>query len=66
MLNDVVTDIKNTDITNKNPDETSKVLVTLENSLIKLLQEADNPNHKLSLILFNHFNKNRKNKYKFS
>jgi len=60
MLDDVVSDIKQVIVTKENLNETSKVVIELDNYNIKNLQEADNPSHKTSLILQQFFQKDEK------
>jgi len=55
MLNDVVNEIKQVIVTEDNFNDSSKITVDLENCFIKQLQEADDPNHKLSIILYKHY-----------
>jgi len=55
MLNDDVSEIKQVVVTDDNFNDSTKVMLKLENCFIKQLQDADYPNHKLSKILFLHF-----------
>jgi len=57
MLNDVVEDIKQITITDDNLYESTTVKLKIDNYYIKNLQEADDPDHKISLILQQHFQK---------
>ena len=55
MLNDDVSEIKQVVVTDDNFNDSTKVMLKLENCFIKQLQDADYPNHKLSKILLQHF-----------
>ncbi len=55
MLNDDVSEIKQVVVTDYNFNDSTKVMLKLENCFIKQLQDADYPNHKLSKILLQHF-----------
>jgi len=52
MMNDVVVDeIKNIDISNKDPSDYTSTIIRLENRQISMLQKVDDPNLKISLLL---------------
>ena len=55
MLNDVVSEIKQVVVTNDNFNDSTTVMLKLDNCFIKQLQDADDPSHKLSKILSRHF-----------
>ena len=57
MLNDVVSEIKQVVVTDDNFNDSTKISIKLENCFIKQLQEADDPDHKCSIILHQYYQK---------
>jgi len=55
MLNDVASEIKQVVVTDDNFNDSTKVMLKLDNCFIKQLQDADDPDHKLSKILSLYF-----------
>ena len=65
LLNYVANEIKDINLQGTDPDEESKVVVRLSNHILSKLQEADDPSHRVSIILERYFEKiERKLRYK--